>query len=389
MSQMNVRRALRASLAAALAAAIVTACGGSDDYDQPTTQPEPVTRTASLSGEQEVPANTSGATGTGTLTVDRTTRAVSGSVTLDGFTASAAHIHMADVGANGAVVVALTETAPNTWSVPAYTVLTADQFAAFEAGRLYFNAHSSAFAGGEIRGQIGVEVFRAALNGSQENPPVTTAASGAATLVLDPRTRMLTGSVTTSGVAGTAAHIHTGAAGSNGGVAIALAETAGGSGVWNVPANTTLSDAQVASLRSGGLYANVHSAAHAGGEIRGQLNRKIGNATLSGAQEVPANASAASGTGMLAVDPNTRALSGQVTTTGVVGTVAHIHAGAVGANGGVAVALSETSPGVWSVPANTVLTVDQYKAFQEGGLYFNVHSAAFPGGEIRGQITLN
>jgi hypothetical protein len=60
-------------------------------------------------------------------------------------------------------------------------------------------------------------------------------------------------------------------------------------------------------------------------------------------------------------------------------------------NGGVAVGLDESAPGsgVWNVPANTVLTVAQYKAFLDGALYFNVHSAAFPAGEIRGQIVIN
>jgi hypothetical protein len=200
----------------------------------------------------------------------------------------------------------LNQTGADTWSVPANTVLTEAQFAAFEAGRLYFNAHSTAFAAGEIRGQVGVEVFRASLTGTQENPPVVTTAIGTASLILDPRTRALSGTVTTTGMTGTVAHIHTGAAGSNGGVAIELTETAAGSGVWRIPANTALTDAQVESLRSGGLYINVHSAAHASGEIRGQLNRKIAIAALGGDQEVPATNSTATGRGILAVDPNTR-----------------------------------------------------------------------------------
>jgi hypothetical protein len=41
---------------------------------------------------------------------------------------------------------------------------------------------------------------------------------------------------------------------------------------------------------------------------------------------------------------------------------------------------------VWNVPANATLTADQFKAFKQGNLYFNAHSTAFPGGEIRGQI---
>ncbi|MCY7317446.1 MAG: CHRD domain-containing protein, partial [Ramlibacter sp.] len=60
--------------------------------------------------------------------------------------------------------------------------------------------------------------------------------------------------------------------------------------------------------------------------------------------------------------------------------------GASGVNGPVIVPLTNDGSGVWSVPANTVLTADQLKASKQGNLYFNAHSTAFPGGEIRGQI---
>ena len=67
-------------------------------------------------------------------------------------------------------------------------------------------------------------------------------------------------------------------------------------------------------------------------------------------------------------------------------TAAHIHMGATGANGPVIVPLTDVGAGVWNVPANTVLSADQFKAYKQGNLYFNAHSTAFPGGEVRGQI---
>ena len=67
-------------------------------------------------------------------------------------------------------------------------------------------------------------------------------------------------------------------------------------------------------------------------------------------------------------------------------TAAHIHLRATGVNGAVIIPLTATSAGVFSVTANTVLTADQFKAYKQGNLYYNAHSAAFPGGEIRGQI---
>ena len=78
--------------------------------------------------------------------------------------------------------------------------------------------------------------------------------------------------------------------------------------------------------------------------------------------------------------------SGSVTTTGVAGTAAHIHLAAPGQNGPVIVPLNKTGDNVWSVPPSIRLNDVQYEAYKLGNLYVNVHSAANPGGEIRGQI---
>ncbi|MBO9535582.1 CHRD domain-containing protein [Herbaspirillum sp.] len=109
------------------------------------------------------------------------------------------------------------------------------------------------------------------------------------------------------------------------------------------------------------------------------------NVELKGTNEVPANASTASGTGSISVDAD-KVVSGSVTTTGIEGRVAHIHTGAAGANGPVIVPLAKNGDNGWSVPPGTKLTDEQYAAYQAGTLYVNVHSAAHPGGEIRGQL---
>lgn len=109
---------------------------------------------------------------------------------------------------------------------------------------------------------------RVMLRGNQEVPPVTTSASGNGTITVGPD-KSLSGSITTTGVAATAAHIHDGAPGRNGPVIIPLVKTS--ENVWSVPAGGKLTDAQHASYRAGNLYVNVHSAANKGGEIRGQL----------------------------------------------------------------------------------------------------------------------
>jgi hypothetical protein len=107
--------------------------------------------------------------------------------------------------------------------------------------------------------------------------------------------------------------------------------------------------------------------------------------SLSGAQEVPPVATSASGTGSITVGPDL-SVTGSVTTVGVDGTMAHIHLAATGQNGPVIVPMVKTAEGVWSIPAGAKLNDAQFQSFRDGSLYVNVHSAAFKGGEIRGQL---
>ena len=113
-----------------------------------------------------------------------------------------------------------------------------------------------------------------------------------------------------------------------------------------------------------------------------------GKVSLSGASEVPAVSSSATGSGVITVAAD-HSVSGSVSTTGIEGNAAHIHMAAKGANGPVIVPLTKTGEGTWSVPAGTRLSDAQYAAYVAGDMYVNVHSAAHPGGEIRGQLGAN
>ena len=382
LQKIDVTGPLKWSVVGALALALV-ACGSSTDSSPPDTI---TALAASLSGDQELPPTITGALGTGTLSLGSPSRSISGSITLDGLTATAAHIHEGNTGSNGPVIVPLTQTAPGTWSVPAGTTLTEAQASAFAAGGLYYNAHSTANPGGEVRGQIGREVFAGQLSSAQEVPRNASSATGNGLLNFDPVTKKFSARVTVTGMASTAAHIHTGTIGNNGAVLFGLTQTAPASGIWESAADVVLTDAQLATLKAGGLYFNVHSAAYPGGEIRGQIARNVRFASLNAASEVPTNPSAATGTGTLVVDPTTRAASGSITLVGITASAAHIHLGATGLNGPVIVPLTDVGGNVWAVPAGTVFTADQFKAYKQGDLYYNAHSPAYPGGEIRGQI---
>jgi hypothetical protein len=106
--------------------------------------------------------------------------------------------------------------------------------------------------------------------------------------------------------------------------------------------------------------------------------------TLSGDQEVPAVKTDGKGNGTITVADD-GSVSGSVTTTGVKGTMAHIHQGAAGANGPVIVPFTKDGD-TYKAPAGAKLTPDQLKEFKAGNTYFNVHSDANKGGEVRGQL---
>jgi hypothetical protein len=106
------------------------------------------------------------------------------------------------------------------------------------------------------------------LTGDQEVPANASTAVGTGHIMIA-ADGAVSGSVSAPTLQGIAAHIHVGAAGVNGPVIVPL--TAGPNGVWSVPAGAKLTAEQLDAYKAGGLYVNVHTAEHKGGEIRTQL----------------------------------------------------------------------------------------------------------------------
>jgi CHRD domain len=115
--------------------------------------------------------------------------------------------------------------------------------------------------------------FKVALSGAQQVPPVQTTATGTADLTYDPVTRLLTWSVSYSGLSGpaTMAHFHGPAAqGKNAPPVIWLKEK--GAAVESpIKGQVTLTPEQAQQFTAGEWYINVHTQGNAGGEIRGQV----------------------------------------------------------------------------------------------------------------------
>ena len=261
------------------------------------------------------------------------------------------------------------------------------------------------------------------LTGGQEVPPVTTSATGTATFLLMGDEVLLTVVHTVENV--TAAHIHVGGPGVNGGIVIDLGPAAS-------PIEISLTLEQYSQVTESEHYINVHSMAYPGGEIRGDiigcplelpegepvegepvegepvegeaaegepvkgeraegepaegepmegeiLGEVLCSVLLSGLLEVPPVMTSAVGTATFVV------LGEQVYLT-VVHTVAdatgaHIHTGAPGVNGAIVIDLGDPAS-----PILATLTLEQYNEVVESGHYINVHSTAHPAGEIRGDI---
>ncbi len=230
------------------------------------------------------------------------------------------------------------------------------------------------------------------LSGAQEVPPVSTAATATANFAVNFDTGVVSGTIPFSGLtsAATAAHFHQAAAGVNGPIILALTGGAGStSGVWTI--SGVLTAAQLAALRSDGLYLNIHSVNFPNGEIRGQVSfPAIAFETeLDGGQEVPVNGSPGSAVANYTIDVNTGVVTGSMPFTGLTSasTAAHFHQAAVGVNGPVILALTGgagSTSGIWTISG--MFTAPELTALGSNQLYLNIHSTNFPNGEIRGQV---
>jgi hypothetical protein len=105
------------------------------------------------------------------------------------------------------------------------------------------------------------------LSGSEEVPPLSVPGSGRGSFTIG-EDGSVSGSVTTTGVEGMAAHIHQGPRGQDGPVIIPLTKSGD---TYTAPRGAKLTDAQMQAFKAGNLYVNVHTARNKGGEVRAQL----------------------------------------------------------------------------------------------------------------------
>jgi hypothetical protein len=217
-----------------------------------------------------------------------------------------------------------------------------------------------------------------------------------ATFRVDTNSNRVCYTVTTTELPGVVAgHIHIGAKGVDGGVAVALdpAKFNHGRTCISVKAAVATDIAMNPSM----YYFNLHSKTYSGGVVRGQLRVKSPSVELSvhatGAEILPADNANMGGspTGFadatFKVDTKSNRICYTVTTSSLTGVVAgHIHIGAKGVDGGVAVALdpAKFNHGRTCISVSAAVATDI--AMNPSMYYFNLHSKQYSGGAVRGQL---
>ncbi|HEX7898885.1 MAG TPA: CHRD domain-containing protein [Planctomycetota bacterium] len=263
--------------------------------------------------------------------------------------------------------------------------------------------------GGGSGGARADGTLAAALSGNQEAPPVLTFAEGAASFFIPANRDRLQFTVSTFNLTGiTMAHIHLGPIGVDGPIIFDLATapfvgtvqgTLTAANLRPTTGASTFEEALNAVL-SGAAYVNVHTLAFPDGEIRGQIGPATFRASLDGTRMLPAVSTTGTGVAGVALNIDQTQMSFTLDVAGLSGppTAARIHVAPAGLNGPPIFNLSTTMfdtrvAGTLSAadlqPQLTVDVItfpDAVDALLSGNAYVLVTTAAFPGGEIRGQL---
>ncbi|MEM7534064.1 MAG: CHRD domain-containing protein [Chloroflexota bacterium] len=229
-----------------------------------------------------------------------------------------------------------------------------------------------------------------ALTGAAEIPgPGDDDGTGTAVLTFDFTANQVCYTLETANIAEpSAGHIHIGAADASGGVALALFGDAAGAA--NGCADTDAATMNSILADPTGHYVNIHNAEFGAGAIRGQL---VSGTTLmvqlSGNNEVPGPGDDDGlGTATLTMDASSNVICYTLATQNIAEpTAGHIHEGASGESGGVAVALfadpANAASGCVNTDADTFSLIENTLT----GYYINIHNLDFPAGAIRGQLS--
>ena len=355
-----------------------------------------------LNGGESTPPLITSAYGVGVFNLSKDLSTLKYNIITQGLSGpiTGAHLHFGIPGVAGAIAVSLTtnvngDEISGVINSPTQVVLDS-----LLASNLYINVHTLANPNGEIRSQLTLERnylhFDAALDGNQSVPAVVTVAKGAATLKLNVTFDTLWFDVSVTNLTGTlvGAHLQNGAVGTTGSIAVDLGTSINGNRITGTVTGSVLSTTFVNNILKGEIYLNVHTPLYPNGEIRGQvyrLAREGYTLSLDGMQEVLPVGTIATGSGIVSIDRDQDNVHFMIVGDSINPTGAHFHNGVMGQNGGVIYDLSSFwinngAFGYWRSTDSSPFQLSNSVQFRNDSVYVNVHTAAYPNGEIRGQV---
>lgn len=256
------------------------------------------------------------------------------------------------------------------------------------------------------------QTLGAVLTGAQEVPSNSGAGFGNATVTFDAARQNVTVNATVANLGSTITgfHIHEAPAGANAGIVVNFMPGAGITFTNGTASGTAPVTAEVATRmlqNPSNFYVNVHTQQFPGGAIRGQLAYVSGGSTTYAAELRPGNevppaaASTAFGSAIVTLDFFNNTISWDAATKNIASpTLSHIHRNVAGANGPVIINFATAAAqlaggrtfgsGPISAQQSAQFAATDLTALQTAagalGYYVNIHSSAFPGGEVRGQL---
>ena len=244
-----------------------------------------------------------------------------------------------------------------------------------------------------LRAEAASVTLGAVASANQEVAAVGAGDANAAAVVdmtVDPVTGDVCVQALLSGLGGplTAAHIHAGAFGVNGPVVVGLPST--GTTVSGCVV-TTPAQAQAIVAAPNNFYFNAHTAASPGGAVRGQLTTTMLRAGLSGAAEVPGPGDPdGAGSAVTAVDATSNRACTWISVTNIdlPATGFHIHSGAASVAGPVVVPFASPTTAVAAACGSASSATTSGLVNTPTAFYVNVHTAPFPGGAVRGNLSI-
>jgi hypothetical protein len=343
--------------------------------------------TAFLTGPAEVPAVSSAGIGIAAFSLEGSS--LSYYVKFSGLSGAAtlSHIHgPATPLTTAGVMINFSPPPVSSGAFSGKTTLTQDQITNLVNGLCYANIHTSAHAGGEIRGQVVPLRMVVPMDGPDEVP--ATASSGTARAILTfigdhlfyniPFTNLTSSAV--------AAHFHGPATPTTtAGVLIGLPSPSGTSGT--ISGSLVLTPQQLTYILGGQTYLNIHTVNNGGGEIRGQVWPLQFGVFMDGPDEVPVTTSLGTGGGIMNIVSNKLSYSFGFSNLTSSAIAAHIH-GPASPTTTAGVMIGFTPPAATSGTFSGTATLTSAQLFNiiNGISYANIHSVNFGGGEIRGQI---